>query len=330
MAPVTMFRKFQRVAALAGFALLPVFSAAQAPEWPSKPVRIVSPYAAGGVGDVLFRITGPALEAKLGQRFLIDNKTGAAGNIGTSEVINAKPDGYTLLLSSNSTFTLNPALYPKLTYDAATAYESLGQVGSVALSLVVHPSVRATSVQQLVADIKAAPDRFVYGSFGNGTSSNFAGAMFNSAAGVNMTHVPYKGSAPAMQAMLGGEIDALFDNVPNVLPHIKAGKMKVIGVSGLQRSFLLPDTPTVAEAGVPGFEVNVWFGMQVPAGTPRPVVDKLNRDIVSLLKEPDVIQRFRNQGVEVVASTPEQFATLVRNEINKWTQLIKEASIRIE
>jgi tripartite-type tricarboxylate transporter receptor subunit TctC len=148
--------------------------------------------------------------------------------------------------------------------------------------------------------------------------------------GVKMAHIPYKGSAPAVTAMIGGEIDALFDNVPNVLQHIKAGRMKVIGVSGLQRSVLLPDTPTVAEAGVPGFEVNVWFGMQVPAGTPKAVVDKLNRDIVTLLKEPDVVQRFRNQGVEVAASTPEQFGTLVRSEITKWTQLIREANIRIE
>ena len=148
--------------------------------------------------------------------------------------------------------------------------------------------------------------------------------------GVKMAHIPYKGSAPAVTALIGGEIDVLFDNVPNVLQQIKAGRMKVIGVSGLQRSVLLPDTPTVAEAGVPGFEVNVWFGMQVPAGTPKAVVDKLNRDIVTLLKEPEVVQRFRNQGVEVAASTPEQFGALVRSEITKWTQLIREANIRIE
>ena len=148
--------------------------------------------------------------------------------------------------------------------------------------------------------------------------------------GTKMAHIPYKGSAPAVTAMIGGEIDALFDNVPNVMQHIKAGKMKVIGVSGLQRSVLLPDVPTVAESGVPGYEVNVWFGMQLPAGTPKPIVDKLNRDIVQLLKEPDVVQRFREQGVEVVASTPAEFSQLVQKEVVKWTQLVKDANIRIE
>jgi tripartite-type tricarboxylate transporter receptor subunit TctC len=154
--------------------------------------------------------------------------------------------------------------------------------------------------------------------------------LFMKMTGTKLAHIPYKGSAPMVTAMLGGEVDAFFDNVPNVLPHIKANKMRAIGVSGLQRAVLLPDTPTVAEAGVPGYEVNVWFGMQVPAGTPKPIVDKLNRDIVTLLKEPDVVQRFRGQGVEVVASSPEQFSTLVRSEVAKWTQLIKDANIRIE
>jgi tripartite-type tricarboxylate transporter receptor subunit TctC len=154
--------------------------------------------------------------------------------------------------------------------------------------------------------------------------------LFMKMTGTKMAHIPYKGSAPMVTAMLGGEVDAFFDNVPNVLPHIKGGKMRAIGVSGTQRAVLLPEVPTVAEAGVPGYEVNVWFGMQVPAGTPKPVVDKLNRDIVTLLKEPDVVQRFRGQGVEVVASSPDQFAKLVQSEVAKWTQLIKDANIRIE
>jgi len=185
-------------------------------------------------------------------------------------------------------------------------------------------------VQEFIDYARKNPGRLNYGSTGSGSSNHLSMELFMKMTGVKLAHIPYKGSAPAVTAILGGEIDALFDNVPNVLQQIKAGKMKAIGVSGLQRAVLLPEVPTIAESGVPGYEVNVWFGMQVAAGTPRPIVDKLNRDIVTLLKEPDVVKRFRDQGVEVVASTPEQLSKLVQSEVVKWTQLVQDANIRIE
>ena len=195
---------------------------------------------------------------------------------------------------------------------------------------MVRNDLPISNVQELLAFARKNPGKLNYGSTGSGSSNHLSMELLMRMTGTKMTHIPYKGSAPATMAMLGGEIDALFDNVPNVLPHIKAGKMKAIAVSGVQRSALLLAVPTVAESGVPGYEVNVWFGMQLPAGTPKPIVDKINRDIVQLLKEPDVISRFRDQGVEVVASSPAEFSQLVQKEVVKWTQLIKDANIRIE
>jgi tripartite-type tricarboxylate transporter receptor subunit TctC len=202
--------------------------------------------------------------------------------------------------------------------------------GSTQNALVVRNDLPVNNVKELLEYARKNPGKLNYGSTGSGSSNHLSMELFMRMTGTKMAHIPYKGSAPAVTAMLGGEIDALFDNVPNVLQHIKAGKMKVIAVSGAQRSVLLPEVPTVGESGVPGYEVNVWFGMQLPAGTPKAIVEKLNRDIVQLLKEPDVVQRFRNQGVEVVASTPAEFSQLVQKEVVKWTQLIRDANVRIE
>jgi len=261
---------------------------------------------------------------------VVENRPGGNTTVGNVAVAKSPADGYTILITPLP-FSALPGLYgANLPYDALKDFTPLVWAGSTQNALVVRNELPVNNVRELLEYARKNPGKLNYGSTGSGSSNHLTMELLMKMTGVKMAHIPYKGSAPAVTAMIGGEIDALFDNVPNVLQHIKAGRMKVIGVSGLQRSVLLPDTPTVAEAGVPGFEVNVWFGMQVPAGTPKAVVDKLNRDIVTLLKEPDVVQRFRNQGVEVAASTPEQFGTLVRSEITKWTQLIREANIRIE
>ena len=319
---------FRRLMAAFCMGLIAFGAAAQ--NFPERQVRFVVPYPPGGFNDTLARVSAEKLTKMWNQPVVVDNRPGGNTTVGNVAVAKAPADGYTILITPLP-FSALPGLYGStLPYDALKDFQPLVWAGSTQNALVVRNELPVNNVRELLDYARKNPGKLNYGSTGSGSSNHLTMELLMKMTGVKLAHIPYKGSAPAVTAMLGGEIDALFDNVPNVLPHIKAGKMKVIGVSGLQRSFLLPDTPTVAEAGVPGFEVNVWFGMQVPAGTPRPVVDKLNRDIVSLLKEPDVIQRFRNQGVEVVASTPEQFATLVRNEINKWTQLIKEASIRIE
>ncbi|MBC5768581.1 Bug family tripartite tricarboxylate transporter substrate binding protein [Ramlibacter albus] len=304
--------------------------AAFAQNFPDHTVRIVVPYPPGGFNDTLARVSAEKLGKMWNQTVVVENKPGGNTTVGNVSVAKAPPDGYTILVTPLP-FSALPGLYgATLPYDALKDFQPLVWAGSTQNALVVRNDLPVNNVREFIEYAKRNPGKVNYGSTGSGSSNHLTMELFMKMTGTKMAHIPYKGSAPAVTALLAGEIDALFDNVPNVVQHIKAGKMKVLGVSGLQRSVLLPDAPTVAEAAVPGFEVNVWFGMQVPAGTPKPVVDKLNRDMVTLLKEPDVVKRFRDQGVEVVASTPEQFSRLVQSEVTKWTQLIREANIRIE
>jgi len=305
-------------------------SAATAQGFPERQVRFVVPYPPGGFNDTLARVSAEKLGKVWNQPVVVENKPGGNTTLGNSYVAKLPADGYTILITPLP-FAALPGLYgANLPYDALKDFTPLVWAGSTQNALVVRNDLPVSNVREFIEYARKNPGKINYGSTGSGSSNHLSMELFMKMTGTKMQHIPYKGSAPAVTAMIGGEIDALFDNVPNVVNHIKAGKMKVIGVSGLQRSVLLPEAPTVAEAGVPGYEVNVWFGMQVPAGTPKAVVEKLNRDIVQLLRQPDVVQRFRNQGVEVVASTPEEFGKLVQSEIGKWTQLVKDANIRIE
>lgn len=319
-----------RLLAAASLCLLALGASAQAQGFPEHTVKFVVPYTPGGFNDTLARVAAQKLGPMWNQSVVVENKPGGNTTVGNVAVAKAPADGYTILISPLP-FAALPGLYgDSLPYDAVKDFQPLVWAGSTMNALVVRNDLPVSNVQEFIAYAKNHPGKLNYGSTGSGSSNHLSMELFMKMTGTKLAHIPYKGSAPAVTALLGGEIDALFDNVPNVLPQIKAGKMKVIGVSGLERSFLLPDVPTVAEQGVPGYEVNVWFGMQVPAGTPKPVVEKLNHDIVQVLKEPDVVSRFRNQGVAVVASTPEDFAKLVHSEIAKWTQLIREAHIQIQ
>jgi tripartite-type tricarboxylate transporter receptor subunit TctC len=303
---------------------------AAAQNFPDRTVRFVVPYPPGGFNDTLARVSADKLGKMWNQSVVVENKPGGNTTVGNVSVAKGPADGYSILITPLP-FSALPGLYrANLPYDALKDFQPLVWAGSTMNALVVRNELPVTNVQEFIEYARKNPGKLNYGSTGSGSSNHLSMELFMKMTGTKLAHIPYKGSAPAVTAMLGGEIDALFDNVPNVLQQIKAGKMKAIGVSGLQRAVLLPDVPTIAESGVPGYEVNVWFGMQVPAATPRPVVDKLNRDIVTLLKEPDVVKRFRDQGVEVVASTPEQFSKLVQSEVVKWTQLIQDANIRIE
>ena len=323
-----MRNSIRRLLATLCLGLVALGAAAQ--NFPERQVKFVVPYPPGGFNDTLARVSAEKLNKMWNQPVVVENRPGGNTTVGNVAVAKSPADGYTILITPLP-FSALPGLYgANLPYDALKDFTPLVWAGSTQNALVVRNELPVNNVRELLEYARKNPGKLNYGSTGSGSSNHLTMELLMKMTGVKMAHIPYKGSAPAVTAMIGGEIDVLFDNVPNVVQHIKAGRMKVIGVSGLQRSTLLPDTPTVAEAGVPGFEVNVWFGMQVPAGTPKAVVDKLNRDIVTLLKEPDVVQRFRNQGVEVAASTPEQFGTLVRSEITKWTQLIREANIRIE
>jgi tripartite-type tricarboxylate transporter receptor subunit TctC len=319
---------FGRLLAVLVLGLTMLGAAAQ--NFPDHTVRFVVPYPPGGFNDTLARVSADKLGKMWNQPVVVENKPGGNTTVGNLSVAKGPADGYSILITPLP-FSALPGLYrANLPYDALKDFQPVVWAGSTMNALVVRNELPVNNVQELIEYARKNPGKLNYGSTGSGSSNHLSMELFMKMTGVKLAHIPYKGSAPAVTAMLGGEIDALFDNVPNVLQQIKAGKMKAIGVSALQRSVLLPDVPTIAESGVPGYEVNVWFGMQVAAATPRPVVDKLNRDIVTLLKEPEVIRRFRDQGVEVVASTPEQFSKLVQSEVVKWTQLIQDANIRIE
>ena len=321
-----LLKKLLAVACLGAVAA----GAAMAQTFPDRTVRFVVPYPPGGFNDTLARVSAEKLTKVWNQPVVVENKPGGNTTIGNVFVAKSPPDGYTILITPLP-FSALPGLYgANLPYDALKDFTPLVWAGSTQNALVVRNELPVNNVKELLEYARKNPGKLNYGSTGSGSSNHLSMELFMQMTGTKMAHIPYKGSAPAVTAMLGSEIDALFDNVPNVLQHIKAGKMKAIGVSGVHRSMLLPEVPTVAESGVPGYEVNVWFGMQLPAGTSKPIVDKLNRDIVQLLKEPDVVQRFRILGVEVVASTPAEFSQLVQKEIVKWTQLIKDANIRIE
>jgi tripartite-type tricarboxylate transporter receptor subunit TctC len=319
---------FGRLLAVLVLGLTALGAAAQT--FPDHTVRFVVPYPPGGFNDTLARVSADKLGKMWNQPVVVENKPGGNTTVGNVSVAKGPADGYSILITPLP-FSALPGLYRgNLPYDALKDFQPVVWAGSTMNALVVRNELPVNTVQEFIEYARKNPGKLNYGSTGSGSSNHLSMELFMKMTGVKLAHIPYKGSAPAVTAILGGEIDALFDNVPNVLQHIKAGKMKAIGVSGLQRAVLLPETPTISESGVPGYEVNVWFGMQVAAATPRPIVDKLNRDIVTLLKEPDVVKRFRDQGVEVVASTPEQFSKLVQSEVLKWTQLVQDANIRIE
>ena len=301
-----------------------------AQEFPEKPVRIVVPYPPGGFNDTLARVVGDRLSKIWNQAVVVDNRPGGNTTLGNNLVAKAPPDGYTVLITPLP-FSALPGLYgAQLPYDALKDFSPLVLAANTQNVLTVRNDLPVNNVKELIDYARKNPGKLNYGSTGSGSSNHLSMELFMRMTDTKMTHIPYKGSAPATLAMLSGEIDALFDNLPNVLPQLKAGKMRAIAVTGTQRSALFPSVPTVAESGVAGYEVNVWFGMQLPAGVPKPLVERMNRDIVRVLKEPEVMRKFRDQGVEVIASTPAAFSQLLQSEVVKWTQVIRDANIKVE
>lgn len=309
---------------------LAITGTALAADFPEKALRIVVPYTPGGFNDTLARTVGAELAKVWNQAVVVDNRPGGNTTVGNNIAAKSQPDGYTILITPLP-FSALPGLYGnQLPYDALKDFAPLVHAGSTQNVLTVRNDLPINNVKELLDYAKKNPGKINYGSTGSGSSNHLSMELLMRMTDTKMTHIPYKGSAQAVLGMLGGEIDVLFDNLPNVLTQIKAGKLKGIAVTGSERAYLLPALPTVAEAGVPGYEVNVWFGMQVPAGTPKPLIDTINREIVKILKQPDIIKKFRDQGVEVVASTPAAFGQLVQTEVIKWTQVIRDANIRIE
>ena len=324
-----MIRLASRMAAgalLAAFALL---SHAQAP-YPTKPIRIVVPFPAGGTTDILARAVAQKLTETLGQSVVVDNRPGAGGNIGAELVAKSPPDGYTLLMGTVGTHAINASLYAKMPYDHVKDFVPVILVAGVPNVLVVNPSVPANSVPELIAYIKANPGKVNFASSGSGTSIHLAGELFKTMAGVSMTHVPYKGSAPAVTDLIGGQVQLMFDNLPSALPQIKAGKLRALAVTSTQRASALPDVPTVAEAGLPGFDATSWFGLLAPAGTPKDVVAKLNAEVAKWLATPEAREKLASQGAIAAGQSPEDFTRHIAAETAKWQKVVKESGAKVD
>ena len=319
-------------------ALIAVFALAFAPAafaqgYPNKPVRIVVPFPAGGTTDILARAMSQKLSEALGQSFVVDNRPGAGGNIGSDHVAKSAPDGYTLLMGTVGTHAINPGLYPKMPYDHVKDFVPIVLVAGVPNVLVVNPGVPAKTVQELLALIRGKPGSINFASSGSGTSIHLSGELFKSLTGAQMTHVPYKGSAPAVTDLIGGQVQIMFDNLPSALPHIKAGKLRALAVTSSKRAPVLPDLPTIAESGVPAlapFEASSWFGLLAPAGTPRDVITRVNAEVSKALQAPDMKEKLLAQGAEAVGNSPEFFAEHIRNETAKWARVVKESGAKVE
>jgi len=298
--------------------------------YPTKPIRIVVPFPAGGTTDVLARAAAQKLAETLGQPAVVDNRPGAGGNIGAELVAKSAPDGYTLLMGTVGTHAINPGLYPKLPYDHVKDFAPVILVAGVPNVLVINPALPVNSVPELIAYAKANPGKLNFASSGNGTSIHLSAELFKTMAGVQMTHVPYKGSAPALQDLVGGQVQLMFDNLPSSLALIKGGKLKALAVTSGARAAALPDVPTLAESGLPGFEASSWFGLLAPAGTPPPVIAKLNGEIAKWLATPEAKEKLLAQGANAAGGTAEEFAQFIAAETAKWQKVVKESGAKVD
>ncbi len=302
---------------------------ASAQQYPGKPIRLVIPFPPAGATDVIGRALGQKLSESLGQAVVIENRPGAGSTIGADLVSNASPDGYTLLLASGS-ICISANLYKKLPFDPARSFAPISLVGHVPHMLVANPSVPANSIKELIALAKARPGQLNVASQGNGTLSHMELELFKAAAGVDLTHVPYKGSSNAMNDLLSGNVSMLFDSVTSSLPMVRKGQLKALGVVSPKRLPFAPEIPTIAEAGVPGFDAANWFAVLAPAGTPKEIVQLLNTHVAKALAMPDLRQRLAAQGAVLESSTPEELSTLIRSDLDRWAKVVRQADLKLE
>ena len=314
-------------AVLAALSAFSAASLAQNTAYPTKPIRFVIANSAGGGLDITARLTGPVLISSLGQQVIYDNRGGAAGSVAAETVSKAPPDGYTMLMGSIGNIAVNPHVYKNLAYDPLKDLAPVTFAVSGSNVLVVHPTVQAKSVQELVALLRSKPGAFTYGSSGSGNAGHLAAELFQSMTKTKMTHVPYKGGAPAMTALLGGETQLIFASPPTAQGQVKAGRVRALAVTTAKRSQVLPELPTLAESGLPGYETDNWYGVMVPAKTPRPIVMRLNKEFVHALNTPEVKEALLRNGLEARPGTPEEFGKYIHSEYHKWGKLIREAGI---
>jgi tripartite-type tricarboxylate transporter receptor subunit TctC len=320
----------RRVIVAATLAVAAIGGPAAAQEYPSRPVKIVVPFPAGGSNDIIARILAQKLSERAGQQFFVENRGGAGGNIGAEAVASSDPDGYTLLLAAPGPLTSNMALYKNLPFDPTKAFAPVSLVAQVPIVLMVHPSIEAKNVKDLIALAKAKPGSINFGSSGNGSTNHLAGELLKSMAGINIVHVPYKGAAPAMNDLIAGHIPVMFDNMPAVLPQVQGKKVNAIAVAGAKRASAMPDVPTVAESGVPGFDASAWFGLVAPAKTPPAVLKKLEGEVAAILKMPDVQKRFTELGAEPGNVSGAAFGKFLADETVKWTKVIQASGAKVE
>ncbi|MDI6870813.1 MAG: tripartite tricarboxylate transporter substrate binding protein [Bacillota bacterium] len=298
-------------------------------DYPAKPVRMIVAFSPGGATDIIARIVSQKLSERLGQPVVVENKPGATGIIGTEMVAKSPADGYTLLMVTAGTHAINASLYSKLPYDPVKDFTHVVWVANAPNVLVVNASNPINSVKELIEAAKKKPGQLTFGSAGSGSTLHLAGELFKSMAGVDIVHVPYKGGAPAMTDLLGGQIAMMFDSISQAVPHINAGKLKALGVTSATRSLALPNIPTIAEAGVPGYEAMAWFGVVAPAKLPKPILDKLNKEINVVLQLPEVVDRLRELGTEPVGGSPAKFTAHVEAEVAKWAKVVKESGAQV-
>jgi tripartite-type tricarboxylate transporter receptor subunit TctC len=307
-------------------ALLCVCTTAQPQSYPTKPVRLVVPFAPGGSTDIIARVLGQKLNEMWGQPVLVDNRAGGSTVIGTEIVAKAPPDGHTLLVTP-APFTIVPSLMQKLPYDPQKDFEPITLINTTPLVVVVHPAVPAKSIRELIALAKARPGTLNYGSSGSGGSNHLAGELFNAMAAVKMVHVPYKGNAPALTDLAGGHVDVVFNGLTSALPLIKSGKLRALGMTSLNRSAALPDVPTLDEAGLKGFQAVAWNGLTAPARTPKSVIDRINADVLKVVRSAELVEKLKAEGSDPVGSSVDRYARFLRDEIVKWNKVIRFANI---
>jgi tripartite-type tricarboxylate transporter receptor subunit TctC len=315
---------------IAALALAMLASGAHAQAWPTKAIKWVVPFAPGGTTDILARTIGDKLAIALGQPVIIENKPGAGGGVGADYTAKAPADGYTIMGGTISTHAINASLYKSLPYDPVKDFAPITLIARVPNMLVVNPDVPAKNVAELIALMKANPAKYTFASSGNGTSQHLSGELFKTMAGVEMQHIPYKGSPPALQDVVGGQVTMTFDNITTAWPLAKGGKLRALAVTTAKRSSVAPEVPTLAESGLAGYEVGSWQGVFAPAGTPPEIVKRLNAEIVKIIRMPDVNEKLTALGAEPVGNTPEEFGALVRAEVGKWADVVKKSGAKVD
>lgn len=302
----------------------------QAQPYPSKPVRLIVPYAPGGATDIISRASAIELSKTLGQSVVVDNRPGAGGNVGAEMAAKSAPDGYTMLMSASSLHGITPFLYSKLNYDPNKDLAPVIVFASFANVLVLNPGVKANSLKELIALVKAQPGKLACASSGSGSTIHMSCEMFKQMLGLDITHVPYRGSGPALTDLLGGQVHMMFDNIPSAISHIRSGKLRALATTGPVRSVTLPELPTMIEAGLPGYESTAWFGLAMPAGTPKEIIVRMNAEGQKAAKAPDFVKRMNDLGYEIVGGTPEQMAAMIQDEIKRWGPIVKASGAKVD